>query len=61
MGKEAIIASLISTPEGRRKLAESMAQPRTRCIVCGQPYGDFVAHCDSQGDQAHLAASVMET
>ena len=61
MNKEQLIADALLTPAGRRRLAESMLQPRTRCVVCGQPYGNFVEHCDAAGDPEHLAASVMET
>ena len=59
--KQALISAALLTKAGRRSLAQAMARPGTRCVVCGQPYGDFIAHCDAAGDPEHLAASVMET
>ena len=61
MNKEQLIADALLTRAGRQRLADAMLRPKTKCVVCGEPYGDFVVHCDSKGDAGHLAASVMET
>ncbi len=58
--KQLIVSKLISTPAGRKKLADSMFRPI--CSVCRHSYnGDFIAHCDNAGDELHLAASVLCT
>lgn len=59
--KQALISAALLTKASRRSLAEAMVRPGIRCVVCRQPYGDFIAHCDAEGDPEHLAASVMET
>lgn len=59
--KEGIISRLIRTPAGKKALADAMLKPVKRCPVCANLYEDFIEHCDSVGDDAHLAASVMDT
>lgn len=63
--RDELISTALSTPEGRRKLAESMMQPvrgRGReCPVCGYPTHDMAAHCREVDDDAHRVAEVMES
>jgi len=64
-GKGDALARLLSTPEGKRLLAESMVRPvrgpGRECPVCGYPTHDMVAHCSGAGDDAHRVAEVMES
>lgn len=63
LDKEELLANLLTTPGGKRMLADSMSQPLKLafCPVCGEHVPDLMAHCDEVGDPEHLAAFVMET
>lgn len=54
-----------STLQGKRKLAESMVQPRRgrgkECPVCGCLTTDLPAHAVRMGDDVHRVMEVMES
>jgi hypothetical protein len=64
--KEEIIKSYLSTPQGRMKLAQSMANPiRGRitpsliCPVCDQMINDIFEHSKEFEDDEHKILSVV--
>lgn len=61
---ERLVSNLMSTPEGKRKLAEAMVRPFRRkvmCRACGAVVLDLTEHCQRMKDDLHVVVEVMET
>lgn len=68
--RDEIISKYLSSPGGRRQLAQSMAQPIKRsildyvaCPVCGESVANdrLTTHAAEVGDDAHQVMEVMES
>jgi hypothetical protein len=56
---ERLISNLISTPEGKRKVAEAFKR-NIVCQACGAIVLDLSEHCQRMEDDLHVVVEVME-